>query len=403
MFTSRGPRNREEIADCVSFFKHSPHWSPTDLTELDMVECWEALLLSGHAHIEIIENPQLAQELKNRRKAVLNPHFLHGYVHVEFVCFVTFEFLKELVGRESDLCDPVIFFLERYQQYRSGLPVKRPIAETDKEGRLRDASISTLACGVFHSDISCQLSMRTLKYVSQRDAFANRIYASVVQDYIGFKHDVALNSAAGRHFIVPLEQAGLKLIREYSRNSVRPFYAKKYLFASVQDVSTAAALGVPHIRSISEASEFTRYTFMHLGNSVCRKAGLTRLQQCVCVLLLTGYSFKQIARAIDQNEYDMLVGEIAALSEKRARGSLESREQKLLDKYSKSLLNIVNKVKDAKRQAVEKLFKANLFTPPFEEERLVGMLKQNSVVAHEVREYLFPVYPWPEDLDSRRG
>lgn len=403
MFTSRSPRDKQDIFDCVSFFQNSSHGSPTRLSREDIISALETLLRSGHGIIEVIENRSLEKYLKIPNKAAEHRHFQLGFVSVTFAIYVKFDVLQEILAREDDSCDPLLYFLEIYDAFLKGKSPRNPITEVDRTGRILDPSPSMLCCTIYHKDVSENLSLNTVRYLLHSEAYATRVYASCAQDCVGFRFEAVLHSTLGKHFVPLLEQAGMRLAREFSGNHFLRNPQKKYLFSLTLNEATARRLGKGCRHAEPAPGGFSRYTYMFPQLPLVRQAGLTKRQQNVAYLLMVGYSYLQIARVLDPDLSEGPDPCIERLKEKKGTVGLTSSEQAELVQLTKFLKSAPSKIQAVKNEIANKLHKVGLFEPPFTEDRLVQVLMQNSIVAAEVREYFFPIYPWPEDLISRRG
>lgn len=403
MFTSRGPRNREEIAACVAVFLHSPHGKDSGLSKEDMVECWYHLLRLGVGVIDFIQN-EIFAGLKDNERAIseLDPNYEYGYLYVTFACFVTFDVARDILIGESDDVDPIVRVLHLYRGFRLKDSAESPLPRIGKHRELLDKSISMVSCGIFHSDLSSP-SLRHVPYLPFKSAFTKRLYASLAQFANGFSFDISVHSAAGDFFLEPLQSAGLHLMRKHSANSESNPERNRYVFCTARP-ELYEMLGRRDMLTNTQEKNMSEYNFKHFDPSIPRQAGLTRYEQQLCFYLLNGYENLQIARRTHKDtteEEAYFRNEILRMKSLRKTRKLTTFEERELKSYENGLANIPGRISQALNQVARKLQKLRFYRFPFRRKKLVAVLSSNPIAAHEIRQFIFSVYPWPDDIDSR--
>jgi len=385
MFTSRGPRNPEEIAACVSLYRHSPFWADSELTESDMVECWEALLIAGIGLIDIIETEDFIEDLKNTKKAVSDPHYRHGFFQVVFVCYVTSDVAYDILNTKSDNVDALLYFLQRFNTYRKDSSASRPIpkisSKKGEKGRLDDESFYLFACGVYHPEVSFHWSRRTERYLDAIHPFSERVIGDMIRGHIGFRHDAYLLSVAGAHLVTPYTSTGLNIARRHSEKD-------NYIFITTRDPDVLATLKVLPA-DLGDELKINLYRPLFLEDSVRRTCNLTRYQQQVCSLLLLGFTLEQVGGFLDPVDYEKIMSIEDPTVRKSTRESLKKRIAFQQNQASKALRDkmLVDSDQDG--------------SVPLEH-LLTALKRQDGKAAHEIRQFIFSVYPWPEFVPSRR-
>jgi hypothetical protein len=395
-FTARGPRNRDEIAVCVALLRQSPLWTASELSEAEIVDCWEELLLLGVASIDIVENKALASDLIDLDKAKTNIHYKYGFTYVIFAAYVAADVLQEILSMEKTYCDGMTYFLALYNVYRTDPTKRRPIPEIDKEGKLKEVNLNMLCSPFFHPDISEQLSFRSFKYLRHKGEFTRRVYASFSQFAMGFRHDIFVMVTSGKFFVQPLKDLGLVIAKEDPENARKSLTERRFLTVAARNNQVLTIFSLPDLVTESDEIRHSEYDFLFLDHSVKPTLRMTKIEQQFCCLLINGFSDEHMGRFIYKEDYDYYSTSLETLTHKMAVEPLESREEKLLTLCDTFFASVPGRIKGLQRQAAKKLGVQN--TP----ECIVQALIRNSETMREIRGYIFSVYPWPEGLPSRR-
>lgn len=405
-FTSRAPRDIEEIGLCVKFLQNTALWKETTLSDSQLIHYLDELLRTGVAILDIFENAQLDSLLKDSEKIVEHPHFEHGFVYVAFACYVQFNVLREIVEREDDRRDPILYFLELYHEFKTGRSARNPLINLLDSGEICEESVSLLSCGAFHDDIANHITLRTSKYWGYRGEFSRRVLDSVRHFTIGFKHDAHLFIAPGEFLVAPSLSLGLKIARANSSNPDKPLASRIYVYYWANSEEMEIRLGVTDskkkmLERVIEVLSLLhpdmvvdRYEFLRLDERTQRQFDLTEREQKFCFLFTAGYETDQIAMSIYEDENFSV--RIRALKSRDVK-SLTPDEKLELEGMLRALSADNNATRQIQIQVAIALGIQN------KRESFIAALMQNPKLAHEYRKFIFSTYPWPNDLLSRRS
>ncbi|HVT11820.1 MAG TPA: hypothetical protein VHE55_06105 [Fimbriimonadaceae bacterium] len=344
---------------CISLLRDSPFWEGALLSQAEVSSCWRDLLSTGIGLIDIVEPRQAGYMLKKPGRD--DSHYKNGFACTTFVCYVTSDFARELVLRKDDKEDPLLRLTRRHGDFLKGRSRTSPIPELGKGGKiiLHNGGFYGLSVAVFHPAILRRWDF--FKLLSP--FFTRRIDATMRQNNDGFKHEAWFNLAAGDHLKEAYESfGGNALVRPYPGNDSKPPENRKYIFAIAKDEAVCGDLGLP--LSCRPKGSSVTYECLFWNGIHERRAHLDRDMQHLCYLLLIGFRLQHI--------------------EARLSCDVQRLMARTLDQLQREY--------DDQPQARK-------FRPGELPETLIALIED---APHEIREFIFPAYPWPQNLSSRR-
>lgn len=370
VFTSRAPRNPEEIDTCVAMLEDSPFWDSAHypLSRPDIVQAWVDLLFTGRGYIDIVENEAYGTRLGAHRNPNGTPRYDHAFCMVAFVCYVRFEFAREIITR-TDIPDIHMHFLQSMIAHRADAaqPCPAMTAEQMLLGQ-RQAPGHGLYC---FASLVGHPAFDSGAILSSSPQLMDRLRRSPHQICGGLMHHAWITNAAPEFSKHGFTQFGNKLLREYPGNEMRPSEKKKYIFCLTKDQKTSEALGIPaeveanidHERCLGNW-----YKIFFDDRKPC--AGLNKNEQHTCFLIMLGYTPAQIAQALS-----CPVGSVVQYQNQAGE-----------------------KLYEAGYHGAASNFRKDGASPKHSRETISKIIFDN---LHEVRSYLLPLYPWPDDVFLR--
>ena len=370
VFTSRGPRNAEEIDTCLAMLEDSPYWASAHYTldRSEVVNVWTDLLSTGCGYIDIVENGAYVPQLERYKGGSGRTPYGHAFCTVQFIAYVTFEFAREII-MQDDIADINLHFLEAMIRHRTDASCPSP-AMTAEEVRLglTQAPGRGLYCCfalVRHP------GLQPLSIIISSPQIMERYRRSMLQHYGGSLHHAWISNAVSQFDSYGFSQFGHQLLREHPTNKAKAHSEKKYVYCETNSRETSEALGVRANLTVNMDDE------RFLGN-FCKNvfdgrqpsAGLNKKEQETCYLLTLGYTSEQIAKVLSTT-----VGSIDQYQNKAGQ-----------------------KLYDAGYHGVASGFHKEGGLPKCSRETISRVIFDN---LHEVRSDVLPLYPWPEGLFER--
>ena len=242
VFTSREPRNAAEIDTCLAMLEDGPFWDAAHYS-LDRAECtavWEELLTSGCGHIDVVENEALVPEIETYRRHNGVPRYKHSFYVIFLVCYVTFDFAREIIMRE-DIPDVLMHFMNAAVRHRGDTSLPSP-AMSAAEVQLGLTQVPGHGLYRFVVPVTHPaLDLATVLVSSPQ--LIERIRRSSHQVESGLMHEAWISNVASVFSKYGFLQFGNRLLREYPGNEDRSQDNKKYIFCLTRNREVSDALG----------------------------------------------------------------------------------------------------------------------------------------------------------------
>lgn len=370
VFTSRGPRNAEEIDTCLAMLEDSPHWDSKHyaLNRADMVKVWVDLLCTGCGYIDLVENEAYVPRLERYKNDSGGPRYRHSFCGVFFVYYTSFEFAREIISR-ADIPDIFLHFLQSMIAHTANPSLPCP-ALTAAQMQLGQNQVPEYGLYCFSTKVQ-HPAFGMAEVIAAPPQLMERLRRSPHQISGGLMHQAWITHVVSEFDKYAFLQFGHKLLRPHSGNRGKPFHKKKYLFCLTNSRETSERLGVPANVTVNMDHErFVGSWYKLFFDSRQPEAGLNKNEQHTCFLIMLGYPSEQIARVLSTT-----VGSVDQYQNKAGQ-----------------------KLYDAGYRGVAAGFHKDGVSPKCSRETISKVVFDN---LHEVRSYILPLYPWSDGVYLR--
>lgn len=364
VFTSRGPRNADEIDTCLAMLEDAPFWDSEHYTldRGDMVKVWVDLLCTGCGYIDIVENEAVRPRLEKDKKHSGIPRYKQAFCGVFFVYYTSFEFAREIILRH-DIPDVFLHFLHSMIAHNANPSLPRP-ALTAAQMQLGQNQAPGHGLYCFSSSAR-HPAFDLAAILASPPQMMERLRRSPHQISGGLMHQAWITNVVSEFEKHAFTQFGHKLLRPYPGNRAKPFHQKKYLFCLTNSRETSDALGIPpHVTANISDVRFLGNWYKLFFDGRRPEAELGKNEQHTCFLIMLGFTSEQIAAVLSTT-----VGSVNQYQNKAGQ-----------------------KLYDAGYQSVAAGFHKDGVSPKCSRETISKVIFDN---LHEVRSYILPLYPWP--------
>ena len=364
VFTSRGPRNAEEIETCVAMLEDGPTWDAEHyaLKRGDLVKVWVDLLSTGCGYIDIVENEAYVPRLERYKANNDSLHYKHFFCGVFFVYYTTLEFAQEIISCRS-IPDIFLHFLQSMTAHTANPSLPRPAltAVQMQRGQNQEPEHG-LYC---FSSKAQHPAFGIADVIASPPQLMERLRRSPHQISGGLLHQAWMTNVVSEFEKYAFMQFGHKLLRPHPGNRKKPFHKKKYLFCLTNSRETSERLGIPANVTVNLDDErFLGNWYKLFFDGRRPEAGLNKKEQHTCFLIMLGYPSEQIAQVLATT-----VGSVNQYQNKAGQ-----------------------KLYDAGYHGVAAGFQQDGVSPKCSRETISKVIFDNP---HEVRSYILPLYPWP--------